>query len=109
LEFAVETYAPPQATSSPAAPVAKLARAAEQVSEPGAAVELRGAVFLPAGETDLYLYQAASPDAVRAAVARRAPALPADRPSHLDQHLQTRARAPAVNRPTHPREVRGQR
>jgi hypothetical protein len=69
-EFLVETYASRETTCGLAGTVQELALAAQQVSEPGAEVRLMGAVLLRADETCFYLYQPASADTVRAAVAR---------------------------------------
>jgi hypothetical protein len=66
-EFLAETYAPRDAAAPPAAGIA---RAAEQVSEPGAPVRFLGAVVVPEEETCFWLYQAPSAGAVRAAMAR---------------------------------------
>jgi hypothetical protein len=74
-EFLVETYTSRDTTGSLARRVEARTLAAEQVSEPGTEVRLLGAVILPADETCFYLYQAASADAVRAAVARVEPDL----------------------------------
>jgi hypothetical protein len=69
-EFLVETYASRETTCGLAGTVEELVLAAERMGEHGEEVRLLGAVFLPADETCFYLYQAASADTVRAAVAR---------------------------------------
>jgi hypothetical protein len=102
FEFVVESYAPPQTASTLAAGVGELAAAAAQASAPGAEVRLLGAVLLPAEETCLYLYQAPSADAVRAAAGRAGQHLERISDAVLIRPSQTGARAPAPDTPTNP-------
>jgi hypothetical protein len=67
FEFLVETYGsyePPGA----AATVECLSLAAERLSETGAEVRLQRAIYIPEDDLAFYLFEAASADAVRAAM-----------------------------------------
>jgi len=69
-EFLVETYAPRETPNAGVLRIDEVARAAAEVTKPGAEVRLLRAIFLPADETCFYLYQSSSADAVREAAAR---------------------------------------
>jgi hypothetical protein len=64
-EFLAETYTAPGA---PAPGPGELAQAAAQAGGPGGPARFLGAIAVPAEETCFYLYQAATADAVRAAM-----------------------------------------
>ena len=67
-EFLAETYAP-HGDGAPAAPgAAGAAHAADQASGPGGPIRLLGAILVPDEEICLWLYQAPSAGAVRAAM-----------------------------------------
>src|SRR5215472_4580678 len=68
-QFLAETYTP-RAPDITAVAAGHLALATEQLSEEAATLRLLGAVFVPDDETCFFLYQAASADAVRAAMSR---------------------------------------
>jgi hypothetical protein len=68
-EFLAETYTPRDAAGTAAPRAGDIARAAEQVSGPGAPVRFLGAIAVPAEETCFWLYQAPTVAAVRAAMA----------------------------------------
>jgi hypothetical protein len=67
-EFLAETYTPRLAPGTPTPSAADAARAAAQASGPQAPVRFLGAIIVPEEETCFWLYQAASADAVRAAM-----------------------------------------
>jgi hypothetical protein len=67
-EFLAETYAP-RGVPGPAAPgAAGAALAADEACQDGAPVRFLGAILMPEEETCLWLYQAPSAGAVRAAM-----------------------------------------
>jgi hypothetical protein len=67
-EFLAETYAP-RGVPGPVVPgAAGAALAADQASQDGAPVRFLGAILMPEEETCLWLYQAPSAGAVRAAM-----------------------------------------
>jgi uncharacterized repeat protein (TIGR01451 family) len=65
-EFLAETYTPRDAAAGAGPRAGDLARAAGQVSQPGARVRFLGAIAVPAEETCFYLYQAPAAGADRA-------------------------------------------
>ena len=69
-EFLVETYASRETANDVVERVADVARAADQVSQPGTGVRFLRAIFLPEEETCFYLYESPSADAVREAATR---------------------------------------
>jgi len=70
-EFLAETYTPRDAPGTSAAPSADdLTRAAAQTGGPGAPARFLAAIAVPDDEICFWLYQAPSPSAVRAAMAR---------------------------------------
>jgi hypothetical protein len=69
-EFLVETYAARETIEILLLRVGEVALAAGEVTQQGDEVRFVRAVCLPEDETCFYLYQSASADAVRRAVAR---------------------------------------
>jgi hypothetical protein len=69
-EFLAETYTPREGPGGAAARAGDIARAAGQVSQPGAPVRFLGAVIVPGEETGFWLYQAPTAATVREAMAR---------------------------------------
>ena len=83
-EYLVELYVSRTDGRALRARVAKVRRAAEELSREGTPVRCLRSIFLPADETCLLLYEAVSVDAVHE-VARRA-ALRFERISEADDH-----------------------
>jgi hypothetical protein len=69
-EFLAETYAPRDAPDLLTPGAAAAALAADQITDQGTQVRLLHAIILPEDETCLYLFQAPSASAVRAAMTR---------------------------------------
>lgn len=76
-EFLLELYVPRSEEASAERHGARARLAAEELAREGTPVRYLRSIFVPEDETCFYLYEAASPEAVREA-ARRAQ-LPADR------------------------------
>jgi hypothetical protein len=96
-EFLIETYLSGETADAGVALVDDVARAADQVSQPGSEVRFVRAFFLPEEETCFYLYESSSADAVREAAARAR--LPFERITEAVS-ITARARA-AIRNPNH--------
>jgi len=69
-EYLVETYASQEIAKAGVLRVEDVARAADEVSQPGTEVRFLRAIFVPGDETCFYLYESSSAGAVREAAAR---------------------------------------
>lgn len=77
-EFLLEVYVSPGDSGSAELDVARARAAAEQLTREGTPIRYVRSIFVPEEETCFHMYEAASPEAVRAAAS-----LAALRPDHV--------------------------